>query len=555
MRRRWSLAEEEVILERDAGAAQVELGALDADRVLDMERVRAGRNRGAGAAQRPDGHPFREGDRDRVVLVEDHPQLQIGRARALHTTNESEHRHEERSDRRGEAPGRTGHGTDLRFLPSATRRSYTGEGPRLDFRSPTSEPVDAGHRARLRDDPRVAAKRGRGGVRLGADARRILLVQALRAFAYGLGSVLIGVTLADLGFSGVQVGLVLGALVGGTALVSVALARSGDRIGRRRWYVRLLVVMGVAGTVFALTGSVWLLVLVALTGTLSTEVVESGPFTSLEQAMLPDAAEGRDPTPLFGTYNTIATLAGSLGALAAIATRFVDVEPQRFLLAYPLVAAAATVVAMGLTSTVESRRTSQAAPPRPLERSRGIVRRLSGLFALDAFGGGFVTQAFLAYWFTEKWGTSTATLGVAFFAIGLLQAVSFQIAVRLAGRIGLLNTMVFSHLPSNLLLALIPFAPSQRTAIALLLARSVLSQMDVPTRQAYVVAVVDPDERVAAAAYTNTARYVVRPFGPLLAGPIITVSLGAPFVIAGALKSVYDLGLYALFRETKPPGE
>ncbi len=392
-------------------------------------------------------------------------------------------------------------------------------------------------------------------MRLGADARRILLVQALRAFAYGLGSVLIGVTLADLGFSGVQVGLVLGALVGGTALVSIALARSGDRIGRRRWYVRLLVVMGVAGTVFALTGSVWLLVLVALTGTLSTEVVESGPFTSLEQAMLPDAAEGRDPTPLFGTYNTIATLAGSLGALAAIATRLVDVEPQRFLLAYPLVAAAATVVAMGLTSTVESRRTDQAAPPRPLERSRGIVRRLSGLFALDAFGGGFVTQAFLAYWFTEKWGTSTATLGVAFFAIGLLQAVSFQIAVRLAGRIGLLNTMVFSHLPSNLLLALIPFAPSQRTAIALLLARSVLSQMDVPTRQAYVVAVVDPDERVAAAAYTNTARYVVRPLGPLLAGPIITVSLGAPFVIAGALKSVYDLGLYALFRETKPPGQ
>ena len=389
-------------------------------------------------------------------------------------------------------------------------------------------------------------------MRLGGDARRILLVQAFRAFAYGLGSVLIGVTLADLGFSGVQVGLVLGALVGGTAIVSVAIARSGDRIGRRRWYVRLLVVMGLAGTVFAVTGSVWLLVLAALTGTVSTEVVESGPFTSLEQAMLPDAAEGHDPTRLFGTYNTIATLAGSLGALAAIATRFVDVEPQRFLLVYPLAAAAATAVALGLSTTVESHRTGPAAARRPLERSRGIVRRLSGLFALDAFGGGFVTQAFLAYWFTEKWGTSTATLGVAFFAIGLLQAVSFQIAVRLAGRIGLLNTMVFSHLPSNILLALIPFAPTQRTAIALLLARSVLSQMDVPTRQAYVVAVVDPDERVAAAAYTNTARYVVRPLGPLLAGPIITVSLGAPFVIAGALKSVYDVGLYALFRETKP---
>ena len=390
-------------------------------------------------------------------------------------------------------------------------------------------------------------------MRLGADARRILLVQALRAFAYGLGSVLVGVTLSDLGFSGVEVGLVIGALVAGTALVSIVLARSGDRVGRRRWYVALLIVMGIAGTVFASTGSVWLMVLAALSGTLSTEVVESGPFTTLEQAMLPSAAEGRDPTRLFGNYNTVATLAGSLGALAAIATRLVDVEPQRFLLTYPVAAAAAVVVAAGLTATIEARPVLPSAAQRPLERSRGIVFRLSGLFALDSFGGGFVTQAFLAYWFTERWGTSTATLGVVFFAIGLLQAGSFQLATRLAGRIGLLHTMVFTHLPSNLLLALIPFAPSQQAAIALVFGRFALSQMDVPTRQAYVVAVVDPDERTAAAAYTNTARYVVRPIGPLVAGPIITVSLGAPFVIAGALKSAYDLGLYVLFRDVELP--
>jgi hypothetical protein len=207
-------------------------------------------------------------------------------------------------------------------------------------------------------------------VKLGADARRILVVQALRAFAYGLGSVLIGVTLADLGLSGVQVGLVLGALVAGTALVSVVLARFGERIGRRRWYVVLLAVMAVAGTVFSLTGSVWLLMLAALTGTVSTEVVESGPFTSLEQAMLPSAAQGHDTTRLFGTYNTIATLAGSFGALAAIVTRLTDVEPQRFLLAYPVAAAAAIAVAAGLSTTVESRRTEQAGPRRPLEKSR-----------------------------------------------------------------------------------------------------------------------------------------------------------------------------------------
>ena len=214
-------------------------------------------------------------------------------------------------------------------------------------------------------------------MRLGADARRILLVQALRAFVYGLGSVLIGVTLADLGLSGVQVGLVLGALVAGTALVSILLARLGDRVGRRRWYLGLLVVMALAGAVFALTDSVWLLVLAALTGTVSTEVVESGPFTSLEQAMLPDAVGDRDPTRLFGTYNTIATLAGSLGALAALATRLIDVEPQRMLLAYPVAAAAAIVVAARLSTTVEARATEPAQPRRPLERSRGVVARLS----------------------------------------------------------------------------------------------------------------------------------------------------------------------------------
>jgi MFS family permease len=388
---------------------------------------------------------------------------------------------------------------------------------------------------------------------LSTDAGRILLGQAIRAFAYGLGSVLIGVTLADLGFSGVQVGLVIAALVAGTALMSVALARFGDRVGRRRWYVGLFAVMALAGSVFALTGSVGLMILAALTGTVSTEVVESGPFTSLEQAMLPNAAEGHDPTRLFGTYNTIATLAGSLGALAAIGTRWTGVEPQRFLLMYPVAAAAAIVVAKGLSAAVEAREVGPTAPRAPLERSQGIVARLSGLFALDSFGGGFVTQAFLAYWFTEKWGTSTATLGVVFFAIGFLQAGSFQLAVRLAGRIGLLNTMVFTHLPSNLFLALIPFAPSQRSAIALVFCRFALSQMDVPTRQAYVVAVVDADERTAAAAYTNTARYIVRPIGPLVAGPIITVSLGAPFVIAGALKSVYDFGLYVLFRNVSLP--
>src|SRR5207244_1665313 len=257
----------------------------------------------------------------------------------------------------------------------------------------------------------------------------------------------------------------------------------------------------VYGSVFALTGGLPGLVLVARTGTVSTDVVESGPFTSLEQAMLPHA--GSASTRLFGTYNTVATLAGSLGALLALAG-----SSPRSLLVYPLAAAAGLFAAGRLSPTVERGEELEAEPLPPLHRSRGIVMRLSALFALDSFGGGFVPQTFIAYLFVRKYGASPHTLAIVFFAIGILQAISFQGAVRLAGRIGLLRTMVFTHLPSNLLLAAVAFAPNLATAIVLLLCRFALSQMDVPTRQAYVMAVVDPSERTAAAAYTNTARYL-----------------------------------------------
>jgi predicted MFS family arabinose efflux permease len=360
--------------------------------------------------------------------------------------------------------------------------------------------------------------------------------------------VLIGVTLARRGLSDTAVGAVLAALLAGTALVSVLIARYGDRLGRRRSYRLLFVLMAAAGSVFALTGWLPALILVALTGTVSTDVVESGPFTSLEQAMLPHA--GDNPTRLFGTYNTVATLAGSLGALIALAG-----SSPRWLLAYPLTAAAGLLAAAGLSPAVERGEELEAEPLPPLHRSRGIVMRLSALFALDSFGGGFVPQTFIAYLFVRKYGASPQTLAVVFFAIGILQALSFQGAVRLAGRIGLLRTMVFTHLPSNLLLAAVAFAPNLPTAIVLLLARFLLSQADVPTRQAYVVALVDPSERTAAAAYTNTARYVTRPLAPLLAGAALRGALGAPFVIAGVLKSVYDVGFYVLFRNVEVAGE
>jgi MFS family permease len=366
----------------------------------------------------------------------------------------------------------------------------------------------------------VVPERGLGRL---TDARRILAVQGLRAFAYGLGSIVIGVTLAERGLSSLEAGLVLAALLAGTALVSLLLARFGDRVGRRRAYRALLAAMGVAGAVFAVTGSVVWFLLAALTGTLSTEVVESGPFTSLEQAMLPFTTSG-SPTALFGRYNVVATLAGSLGALAAGAATLLDVAPQRLLLLYPVVAVAGLAIAAGLSPVVDG--TPPAVGTRPLERSRGVVARLSGLFALDSFGGGFVVQSYIAFWFTREWATSPATLGAIFFAVGILQAASFAAAVRLSRRIGLVRTMVFTHLPSNLLLAAVPFAGTEAAAIALLLGRFALSQMDVPARQALVVGVVDPEERTAAALYTNTARYVTRPVGTLCAAPLAQAALG-----------------------------
>jgi predicted MFS family arabinose efflux permease len=362
--------------------------------------------------------------------------------------------------------------------------------------------------------------------------------------------VLIGVTLADRGLSNAAVGAVLASLLAGSALASVLIARHGDRAGRRRCYRVLLVAMAIAGTVFALTGWLPALIIAGLTGTVSTDVVESGPFTSLEQAMLPHAAREHNPTRLFGTYNTVATLAGSLGALIAL----VGSSPE-WLLTYPVAAAAGLLASCRLSPAVELGHELEEEPLPPPSRSRGIVMRLAGLFALDSFGGGFVPQTFIAYLFVRKYDASPQTLAIVFFAIGILQALSFQAAVRIAGRIGLLRTMVFTHLPSNLLLIAVAFAPNLASAITLLLARFALSQMDVPTRQAYVVAVVEPSERTAAAAYTNIARYATRPIAPLLAGVILRAGLGAPFLVAGALKSIYDVGLYAVFRNVEVAGE
>jgi len=388
-----------------------------------------------------------------------------------------------------------------------------------------------------------------------------LAAQALRAFAYGLGAVLLGVTLDERGFRPRDVGLVLAAVVAGTVLASVGTARWGDRIGRRRCYFLLYVALGATGVVFATVNQPWLLGVVALGGALSTEVVESGPFTSLEQAMLASELPGRELMRGFGIYNAVATAAGSLGSLGAAGLgplrdhwRGGPTDAHWFLVFVPI-AAGGAIIARTLSGNVEAIDELSGGHHSPLTRSRPVVVRLAALFAMDAFGGGFAVQAFVAFWLTQRFDASVGSVGVLFFAVGITQTVSFLAAPWLVARVGLLRTMVFTHLPSNVLLVAVAFAPSLTWAAVLLLARTALSQMDVPTRQTYVMALVDPAERTAAAAYTNTVRYVVRPAGPALAGAAQSIALGAPFAIAGTIKSVYDLLLWRWFRAVPIPTE
>jgi MFS family permease len=406
----------------------------------------------------------------------------------------------------------------------------------------------------IADKPTAPAREGGGAA---ASAIRVVIaVQALRAFGYGFGAVILGSSLASGGLSDAAVGTIFAAMLGGMAVSSLLVGRWGDRVGRRRVYRLLLATMGISGAVFAITSWLPALLLAAATGTLSTDANESGPITSLEQAMLADAPAGSRAT-LFGRYNATAYLAGSVGALVAGGpAAFRHLLPalpsdQRWLFVFPVLAAACVAVAGRLPADADVSTDTAAMARGSLTRSRRSVHRLAGLFAVDAFGGGLVVQTFLVFWFTRRYGASAELMGVVLFAGGLLSAMSVLVAGWLAPRFGLLRTMVFTHLPSNILLAVVPFMPNLGWAVTILLARFALSQMDVPARQAFIAAMVDPAERTAAAAYTNTARYVGRPAGPACAGLLMQqTALAAPFVAAGVIKVMYDIVLYAAFRRT-----
>jgi MFS family permease len=395
------------------------------------------------------------------------------------------------------------------------------------------------------------------------DGKRLLAARALRTFGYGYLAVALGLYLQQLGFSAVGVGIVLTAAVAGSAVMNVLWALFADRLGRRRTVATMAALMVVGGLVFAFTDRASLLVLGALTGTISATSAEVGPFVTVEQAILPQTAPAERRTWLFSLYDTLGTLAGAAGALftgtvglfARLGLTGASAYRPLFVL-YAGIGLLNLVLFLGLSGAVESAPVEGARRVVGLHRSTGAVAKLSALFGMDAFAGGFVLQSIVAYWFHVRWGLSPATLGLLFFWVGVLSGLSLLAAGWMARRFGLLNTMVFTHLPSNLLLVLVPLAPAAWLAVLLFLARMSVSQMDVPTRKSYTMAIVEPDERTAAAGVTNLARTAAGAVSPVLSGAAIAAgALALPFLVAGGLKVVYDGLVYLAFRGVRPPEE
>ncbi len=388
------------------------------------------------------------------------------------------------------------------------------------------------------------------GQPLSRDSRLLVSGQAVRGFGYGFTAVLLGAMLAARGVGAVEAGVLLATLIAGSATASLIVGAFADRFGRRRSYAVFFLGLALAGAVVATNPPLWLLFVVALTGTLSTDVVDNGAASTLEQVMLAhdDAGTGH----VYGRYNAAGAAFGALGALGAgVAGATAKSTDHVWLFAVLVpVGIVGALCSWALSPSVEApySRTVDGrlvGPERTkLGSSRVVVHRLAKLFSIDAAGGGLVTTGFLSYYMTQRYHVSLATLGWLFFLVSALQALSVTVAPKLARRYGLVATMVWTHLPSNIIMATMAFAPNFTWAAILLLLRTTMSQMDTPTRQALVMTVVTPPERTQAAAVTNAARYSVRPFAPLLGGALQSISLGAPLLVAGAIKGAYDLALW-----------
>jgi MFS family permease len=395
--------------------------------------------------------------------------------------------------------------------------------------------------------------------------RWLFAARTVRMFSYGLLSLVLVLHLVELGLDERRIGILLTLTLVGDTAISLGLTTAADRFGRRRTLVVGAALMVLASAVFASTGSFWLLLLSAIVGVVSPSGYEVGPFLPVEQAALTEELEPARRTQVFARYHLAGTLATACGALAGgalvqglqAAGASAGASYRAALVAYGLGGLVLLALYARVSVAVEVAPAAREAPRPALHRSRGVVLRLSGLFAVDSFAGGFVMQGMLAWWFHVRFGVAEAALGALFFATNVLGAVSALLAVRIAARIGLVNAMVFTHIPANVLLILVPLMPSLPLAILVWLLRASISQMDVPTRQSYVLAVVDPDERSAAGGVTNVARSLGAALAPALASPLLGNPAwhALPFFLAGGLKIAYDLALWRAFRALRPPEE
>jgi MFS family permease len=394
-----------------------------------------------------------------------------------------------------------------------------------------------------------------------AAVTRLLVVRSLRAFGDGFVSLLLPVYLLTLGLSPFEIGVIATATLLGSGMLTLAIGFVAWRFSYRTLLLAATALMAATGFAFASLADFWPLFVVAVVGTLNPSSGDVSVFLPLEHAVLARAVDDRRRTAAFARYSLVGALVAALGALCAgvpeIVSRTTGIETKPLLQAafalYGLLGVASGLVYRKLPRSFAADAGTRAAPLGPSKR---IVYTLAALFSLDAFGGGFIVQSLLALWLYQKFELSTAVAGTIFFWTGVLAAFSYLVAVRIAQRIGLVNTMVFTHLPSSVLLIAIPFVQDLGWVVALLCARAALSQMDVPTRSSYVMAVVAPSERAAAASITSVPRSLASAVSPLLAGYLLGVStFGWPLVLGGALKIVYDLALLATFRGVRPPEE
>jgi len=391
--------------------------------------------------------------------------------------------------------------------------------------------------------------------------RRLLAAKGLRAFGDGYVSLLLPVYLLELGYRPLEVGVIATATLLGSGLLALGVGLHAYRFHFRTLLLAATALMGATGIGFAFVTDFWPLLLIAFVGTLNPSSGDVSVFLPLEHAMLSRVVGDRDRTAVFARYSLVGSLVAAIGSLAAglpdLLAREWGITPraamQAMFLLYAATAVATAAVYHGLPAepSVGARR-----PPAPLTESKTRVYTLAALFSVDAFAGGLIVQSMVALWLYERHGLSPAAAGTIFFWTGLLSAASFLIAVRIAERIGLVNTMVFTHIPSSICLILVPFADSLAVVIALLMVRALLSQMDVPTRSSYVMAIVRPEERPAAASITTVPRSLAAAASPLIAGWMLGVSpFGWSLVAAGAIKIAYDLALLAMFSKVRPPEE